>query len=47
MERVPSHVGHVELVVRDAQEGDDIEFDYFVQGIRLGYTDFEVERPVR
>ena len=34
------------LVVRVA-EGGEVEFDYFVQGIRKGYSDFQVERPVR
>ena len=34
------------LVVRDADGGDTIEFDYFVQGIRRGYLDYQVERPM-
>jgi len=25
-------------------KGDEIEFDYFVQGVRKGYTGFQVER---
>lgn len=33
-----------QITVKVADGGDDLEFDYFVQGIRLGYLDFEVER---
>ncbi|HSF42645.1 MAG TPA: hypothetical protein VLT87_22765, partial [Thermoanaerobaculia bacterium] len=33
------------LVVRVAPGNPDAEFDFFVQGIRLGYSDFQVERP--
>ena len=33
------------LVVRDADGGNDIEFDYFVQGVRKGFEDYEVVRP--
>lgn len=33
------------LVVRVAQGNSDVEFDFFVQGIRAGYSDFQVERP--
>lgn len=32
------------LVVRVAEGNADVEFDFFVQGIRLGYSDFQVER---
>jgi len=32
------------LVIRVAKGSDDLEFDYLVQGIRLGYSDFKVER---
>ncbi|HSF42630.1 MAG TPA: hypothetical protein VLT87_22690, partial [Thermoanaerobaculia bacterium] len=32
------------LVVRVAQGNADVEFDFFVQGVRLGYSDFQVER---
>ncbi len=35
------------IVVRDAEGGDGIEFDFFVQGVRKGYADYEVERQVR
>ena len=30
----------------EAQGADGVEFDYFVQGVRLGYADFQVERPI-
>ncbi len=33
------------LVVKVAQGTPDLEFDYFVQGIRKGYLDYQVERP--
>ena len=33
------------LVVRVAPGNPDAEFDFFVQGIRAGYSDFQVERP--
>jgi hypothetical protein len=33
------------LVVRVAQGNTDVEFDFFVQGVRAGYSDFQVERP--
>ena len=33
------------LVVRDAEGSDGVEFDFFVQGVRRGYSDFKVERP--
>ncbi|HEX8253771.1 MAG TPA: hypothetical protein VF846_11515 [Thermoanaerobaculia bacterium] len=33
-----------QVTVKVAEGGDDIEFDFLVQGIRLGYLDFEVER---
>lgn len=32
------------LVIRVAQGGADLEFDYLVQGVRTGYLDYEVER---
>ncbi len=32
------------LVVRDAAGGDGVEFSYFVQGVRKGYLDYQVER---
>ena len=31
--------------MRDA-DGAEVEFDYLIQGVRRGYTDFQVERPV-
>lgn len=34
--------GH--LVVRDAAGGDGVEFSFFVQGVRKGYLDYQVER---
>lgn len=34
-----------QLVVKVAPGGEDLEFDYFVQGVRRGYLDFRVERP--
>ncbi|HSK80485.1 MAG TPA: hypothetical protein VLQ45_28790 [Thermoanaerobaculia bacterium] len=33
------------LVVRVAEGNVDVDFDFFVQGIRLGYSDYQVERP--
>jgi hypothetical protein len=33
------------LVVRVAEGNSDVQFDFFVQGIRKGYRDFQVERP--
>ncbi|HSK81734.1 MAG TPA: hypothetical protein VLQ45_35110 [Thermoanaerobaculia bacterium] len=33
------------LVVRVTQGNPDVEFDFFVQGIRAGYNGFQVERP--
>jgi hypothetical protein len=33
------------LVVRTAPGTADLEFDYWVQGVRKGYLDFQVERP--
>jgi hypothetical protein len=33
------------LIVRDAAGGDGSEFDFIVQGVRLGYADFQVDRP--
>ena len=32
------------LVIRVAPGSPDVEFDYLVQGVRLGYKDFQVER---
>lgn len=32
------------LVVASA-DGEDVEFDYLVQGVRKGFADFQVERP--
>jgi len=32
------------LVIKVAKGTDDVEFDYFVQGVRKGYLDFKVER---
>ncbi|HTG36136.1 MAG TPA: hypothetical protein VLB76_24700 [Thermoanaerobaculia bacterium] len=39
-EKTPSR-----LVVRMAPGSTDLEFDYFVQGVRKGYLDYQVERP--
>jgi hypothetical protein len=33
------------LVVRLPPGGTDLEFDYFVQGVRKGYLNYQVERP--
>jgi hypothetical protein len=33
-----------EIVIRTAEGSPDLEFDYFVQGVRKGYLDFQVER---
>ena len=33
-----------QIVIRVAEGGEDLEFDYLVQGVRRGYLDFEVER---
>jgi hypothetical protein len=33
------------LVVRVAPGNQDVDFDFFVQGVRAGYSDFQVERP--
>lgn len=33
------------LVVREAADRDGAEFDYFIQGVRLGYAHYQVERP--
>lgn len=33
-----------QIVIRVAEGADDIEFDYFVQGVRKGYLDYEIER---
>ena len=33
-----------QLVVRVPEGSPDLEFDYFVQGVRKGYLDYEVER---
>jgi len=35
-----------QIVVGAADGGDGLEFDFFVQGIRLGYSDYQVERPI-
>lgn len=32
------------LVIKVAEGGDDLEFDYLVQGVRKGYLDYQVER---
>ena len=32
------------LVIRVAEGAEDVEFDYFVQGVRRGYLNYEVER---
>jgi hypothetical protein len=32
------------IVIKAAQGAGDVEFDYFVQGVRKGYLDFQVER---
>jgi hypothetical protein len=34
-----------QLVVRVAPGNADVEFDFFVQGVRAGYSGFQVERP--
>jgi len=39
-EKTPSR-----LVVRIAPGSTDLEFDYFVQGVRKGYLDYQVQRP--
>lgn len=39
-EKTPSR-----LVVRVPPGSSDVEFDYFVQGVRKGYLDYQVERP--
>ncbi len=39
-EKTPSR-----LVVRVAPGSTDLEFDYFVQGVRKGYLDYQVQRP--
>lgn len=33
------------LVIRIANGGDDLEFDYLVQGVRKGYLDYQAARP--
>jgi hypothetical protein len=33
-----------QIVIRTAKGADDVEFDYFVQGVRKGYLDYKVER---
>jgi hypothetical protein len=33
------------LVIRVAKGGEDLEFDFLVQGVRKGYLDYSVERP--
>jgi hypothetical protein len=33
------------LVVRLPPGSDDLEFDYFLQGVRKGYLDYQVRRP--
>ena len=38
-EKTPEH-----LVIKVAKGSEDAEFDYFVQGVRKGYLDFQVER---
>jgi hypothetical protein len=38
-EKTPEH-----LVIKVADGAADLEFDYFVQGVRKGYLDFKVER---
>lgn len=38
-EKTPEH-----LVIKVAKGGNDLQFDYLVQGIRKGYLDYEVER---
>src|SRR5205085_9318317 len=33
-----------QIVIKTAKGSDDVEFDYFVQGVRKGYLDYKVER---
>ena len=33
-----------QIVIKSADPSADVEFDYFVQGVRKGYLDFQVER---
>ncbi|HEX7183755.1 MAG TPA: hypothetical protein VF756_18120, partial [Thermoanaerobaculia bacterium] len=34
------------LIIRVAQGNHDVQFDYLVQGVRKGYHNFQVERPI-
>ena len=33
-----------EVVIKTASGAPDVEFDYFVQGVRKGYLDYEIVR---